>query len=101
MTDKFVRLEANEFYRKKGLKRVPVTLSEGTISFLEDKRQEFSAIKVTKQGDVVDALVSVYLDNPQFATEVDAAVREILNQKIVQKAGRKEGWRKEKREEVE
>lgn len=96
MTEKFVPLEPSEFYRNKGLKRVSVTLSEGTIAFLEDKRQEFSSIKTTKQGDVVDALVATYLDNPQFAAAVNDALRDILNQKVVQKMGRKEGWRKDK-----
>ena len=96
MTDKFVPLEASEFYRNKGLKRVSVTLTDGTIAFLEDKRQEFSAIKTTKQGDVVDALVATYLDNPQFAAAVDETLRNILDQKVMQKMGRKEGWRKDK-----
>ena len=96
MTDKFVPLEASEFYRNKGLKRVSVTLTDGTIAFLEDKRQEFSAIKTTKQGDVVDALVATYLDNPQFAAAVDETLRSILDQKVMQKMGRKEGWRKGK-----
>lgn len=96
MTDKFVPLEASEFYRNKGLKRVSVTLTDGTIAFLEDKRQEFSAIKTTKQGDVVDALVATYLDNPQFAAAVDETLRNILDQKVIQKMGRKEGWRKDK-----
>ena len=45
MTDKFVPLEASEFYRNKGLKRVSVTLTDGTIAFLEDKRQEFKSVK--------------------------------------------------------
>lgn len=96
MNDKFVPLEASEFYRNKGLKRVSVTLTDGTIAFLEDKRQEFSAIKTTKQGDVVDALVATYLDNPQFAAAVDETLRNILDQKVMQKMGRKEGWRKDK-----
>lgn len=102
MTDKFIPLEASEFYRNKGLKRVSVTLTDGTIAFLEDKRQEFTAtIKTTKQGDVVDALVATYLDNPQFAAAVDETLRGILDRKVMQKMGRKEGWRKEKAEEAE
>ena len=96
MTDKFVPLEASEFYRNKGLKRVSVTLTYGTIAFLEDKRQEFKSVKTTKQGDVVDALVATYLDNPQFAAAVDETLRSILDQKVMQKMGRKEGWRKDK-----
>lgn len=102
MTDKFVPPEASEFYRNKGLKRVSVTLSDGTIAFLEDKRQEFTAaVKTTKQGDVVDALVATYLDNPQFAAAVNETLRTILDQKVMQKMGRKEGWRKEKPSDAE
>jgi hypothetical protein len=101
MTEKFVPLEASEFYRNKGLKRVSVTLSDATIAFLEDKRQEFSSIKTTKQGDVVDAMVAAYLDKPQVAAAVDDALRKILDQKVMQKMGRKEGYRKVKPEDAE
>lgn len=89
------RMASNEFYKAKGLKRVSVTLTEGTINFLEDKRKEFSAVKVTKQGDIVDAMASLYMSNPEFAAALDAEVIRLLEEKVVQKAGRKDGWRKE------
>ena len=44
----------------------------------------------------MDALVATYLDNPQFAAAVDETLRSILDQKVMQKMGRKEGWRKDK-----
>lgn len=99
MSANFDRNRSDEFYKAKGLKRVSVTMTEGTINFLEDKRQEFLDIKPTKQGDVVDAMAAVYMSNPEFATAVDAQIRKILEEKVVYKAGRKEGWRKEKSED--
>ena len=99
MANDFDRSRSDEFYKAKGLKRVSVTMTEGTINFLEDKRQEFLDIKPTKQGDVVDAMAAVYMSDPKFAAAVDAQIRFILDSKVVLKAGRKEGWRKEKESE--
>lgn len=93
------RSNINKFYSDKGLKRISVALNIGTIAFLEDKRQEFTKHKVTKQGDVVDALVAVYLDNPQFAAAVDAQLLSILDQKVMKKPGRKDGWQDRQKDE--
>jgi len=41
-------------------------------------------------------MVAAYLDKPQVAAAVDDALRKILDQKVMQKMGRKEGWRKDK-----
>lgn len=101
MIDKFTGLEASEFYRNKGLKRVSVTLSDRTTEFLDAKRKESNAYKITKQGDVVEALVAAYMNNPQFAASVDKELRDLLDQKTILKAGRKTGWRKDKTEDSE
>lgn len=85
------------FYAEKGLKRTPVTMRPSTIEVLDNTRKVYSAqIKTTTQGEVVDAMAMVYLNNPEFAEAVNAALMEILSHKEVQKAGRKEGWRKPK-----
>lgn len=89
--------DAQAFYEEKGLKRTPVTMRPSTIEFLDEKRKEFTAaVKTTTQGEVVDAMSMVYMNNPEFAAAVDSALRDILEHKVIQKAGRKEGWRKEK-----
>lgn len=100
MSQQYTPVEASEFYRNKGLKRTTITLSDNAVEFLESKRQEFTAaIKTTKQGEVVEALIAAYVKNPDFALAVDAQLEEILNNKVMNKAGRKEGWRKEKAED--
>lgn len=96
---KFVQLPPHEYYQLKGLKRVQVTLTEGSINFLDDKRKQFSELKVTKAGDIVDAMIDVYLENPEFAALVDKRVVKLLEEKVVRKNGRKEGWRKESEED--
>lgn len=94
--------DSNAFYLEKGLKRTPVTMRPSTIEFLDEKRKEFTAqIKTTTQGEVVDAMSMVYMNNPKFASAVNAALRDILEHKVIQKAGRKEGWRKDKPEDAE
>lgn len=96
------RLDPISFYEEKGLKRTPVTMRPSTIDFLDLKRKEFTAqVKTTTQGEVVDAMVMAYMNNPDFAAEVNKALHEILEHKVIQKAGRKEGWRKEKAEPTE
>ncbi|MFU9046329.1 hypothetical protein ACNAUY_08040 [Acinetobacter tibetensis] len=94
--------DSNAFYLEKGLKRTPVTMRPSTIEFLDEKRKEFTAqIKTTTQGEVVDAMSMVYMNNPEFASAVNAALRDILEHKVIQKAGRKEGWRKDKPDDAE
>lgn len=83
------------FYVEKGLKRTMVTLNPTTHEFLDNTRKEFTArIKTTTQGEVVDAMAVVYMGNPEFAAAVDKALCDLLSCKEVQKAGRKQGWRK-------
>ena len=95
---KIERSASNEFYKAKGLKRVNVTLSDECAKFLESKRKEFSKVKTAKQGDFVEGIIQTYRENPEFAKIVDANVIKILDEKVIEKAGRTEGWRKDKSE---
>ncbi|MDH1689986.1 hypothetical protein [Acinetobacter junii] len=96
MTDKFIPKDPQMFYKDKGLKRIPIAITENSMNFFDIKRKEFSKTKVTKYGDIIDAIVNVYEHNPDFAKIVDGEVFKILDKKVIEKAGRKEGWRKNK-----
>lgn len=92
--------DSNAFYAEKGLKRTPVTMRPTTLELLDETRKAFTQqVKTTTQGEVVDAMAMVYMNNPEFAAEVNKALHAILENKVMQKAGRKEGWRKEKSDE--
>jgi hypothetical protein len=90
--------EPGRFYRTKGLKRTTITLSDETTEFLEEKRLEFSTIKTTKQGDIVEAFVAAYLNNPEVQTLVDAELTRLLSEKVVKTAGRKPGQKNKAKE---
>lgn len=96
MTDKFIPKDPQMFYKDKGLKRISIAITENSMNFFDIKRKEFSKTKVTKYGDIIDAIVNVYEHNPDFAKIVDGEVFKILDKKVIEKAGRKEGWRKNK-----
>lgn len=90
------RADPKAFYEDKGLKRTTITLRPTTVEFLSCKAKEFSkTIKSTTQGELVDVMAYLYANNADYAKLVDDGVKELLENKEMQKAGRKVGWRKE------
>lgn len=93
--------DPKEFYAEKGLKRTTITLRPSTVDFLGNKAKQFTKeIKIATQGEFVDVMAQLYATNSQFAEMMNQGMEEFLANKEVQKAGRKEGWRKVKIDEA-
>ncbi|WP_151708826.1 hypothetical protein [Acinetobacter brisouii] len=79
--------DPSAFYAEKGLKRTTITLRPSTVEILDEKRKAFS--KTCTQGEIVDAMTDLYVNNPDIAALVNQAVENLLANKKVKKAGRK------------